>query len=156
MGTGIARAREELFAAHLLATTGFAAQCVALSFRAALAAAEEALVLLGRAVTVYEADGGPQAPGIAAVAVRAGELAAAAGDRAGARGWFERGLSAGTGGAGQAETRAAAALGWMRRAGPGDEARVCTLVIEVRGGFAGDDPRRAEADALAAGCTPGQ
>ena len=26
MSTGIARAREELFAAHLLATTGFAAQ----------------------------------------------------------------------------------------------------------------------------------
>ena len=49
MSTGIARAREELFAAHLLATTGFAAQSVALSFRAALAAAEEALVLLGRA-----------------------------------------------------------------------------------------------------------
>jgi hypothetical protein len=48
MSTGIARAREELFAAHLLATTGFAAQCVALSFRAGLAAAEEALVLLGR------------------------------------------------------------------------------------------------------------
>jgi hypothetical protein len=49
LSTGIARAREELFAAHLLATTGFAAQSVALSFRAALAAAEEALVLLGRA-----------------------------------------------------------------------------------------------------------
>jgi len=48
MGTGVARAREELFAAHLLATTGFAAQCVALCFRAALAAAEEALVLLDR------------------------------------------------------------------------------------------------------------
>ena len=48
MSTGIARAREELFAAHLLATTGFAAQCVGLCFRAALAAAEEALVLLDR------------------------------------------------------------------------------------------------------------
>jgi hypothetical protein len=49
MSTGIARAREELFAAHLLATTGFAAQSVALSFRAALAAAEAALLLLDRA-----------------------------------------------------------------------------------------------------------
>jgi hypothetical protein len=49
MSTGIARAREELFAAHLLATTGFAAQSVALSFRAALAAAEAALELLDRA-----------------------------------------------------------------------------------------------------------
>jgi hypothetical protein len=48
MSAGVARAREELFAAHLLATTGFAAQCVALCFRAALAAAEEALVLLDR------------------------------------------------------------------------------------------------------------
>lgn len=48
MSTGVARAREELFAAHLLATTGFAAQCVALCFRAAQAAAEEALLLLDR------------------------------------------------------------------------------------------------------------
>jgi uncharacterized protein (UPF0332 family) len=48
MTTGIARAREELFAAHLLATTGFAAQSVGLSFRAALAAAEAALLLIDR------------------------------------------------------------------------------------------------------------
>lgn len=48
MSTGTARAREELFAAHLLGTTGFAAQTVALAFRAALAAAEGALVLLDR------------------------------------------------------------------------------------------------------------
>lgn len=47
-GTGIARAREELFAAHLLATTGFAAQAVALAFRSALAAAEAALLLIDR------------------------------------------------------------------------------------------------------------
>jgi uncharacterized protein (UPF0332 family) len=49
VSTGIARAREELFAAHLLATTGFAAQAVGLSFRAALAAAEAALMLIDRA-----------------------------------------------------------------------------------------------------------
>lgn len=48
MSTGIARAREELFAAHLLSTTGFAAQSVAHSFRAAESAAEAALLLLGR------------------------------------------------------------------------------------------------------------
>jgi len=48
MSTGIARAREELFAAHLLSTTGFAAQTVGLAFRAALAAAEAALMLLER------------------------------------------------------------------------------------------------------------
>ncbi len=48
MSTGIARAREELFAAHLLGTTGFAAQTVGLAFRAALAAAEAALMLLAR------------------------------------------------------------------------------------------------------------
>ncbi len=48
MTTGIARAREELFAAHLLGTTGFAAQTVGLAFRAALAAAEAALMLLDR------------------------------------------------------------------------------------------------------------
>ncbi|WP_300012711.1 hypothetical protein [Pseudonocardia sp.] len=45
---GVPRAREELFAAHLLATTGFAAQTVALAFRAALAAAESVLLELGR------------------------------------------------------------------------------------------------------------
>lgn len=49
MSTGIARAREELFAAHLLSTTGFAAQAVGLAFRAAGAAAEAALILLDRA-----------------------------------------------------------------------------------------------------------
>ena len=48
MSTGIARAREELFAAHLLGTTGFAAQTVELAFRAALTAAEAALMLLGK------------------------------------------------------------------------------------------------------------
>lgn len=46
--TGIPRAREELFAAHLLGTSGFAAQTVALAFRAALAAAEAALLGLDR------------------------------------------------------------------------------------------------------------
>ncbi|MDN5930573.1 MAG: hypothetical protein L0I24_05845 [Pseudonocardia sp.] len=49
MSTGIERAREELFAAHILGTTGFAAQTVALAFRAALAAAEAALLDLERA-----------------------------------------------------------------------------------------------------------
>jgi uncharacterized protein (UPF0332 family) len=48
VSTGIARAREELFAAHLLGTTGFAAQTVELAFRAALAAAEASLMLLGK------------------------------------------------------------------------------------------------------------
>ena len=47
--TGIARAREELFAAHLLATTQFAAQAVALAYRGALAAADAALEALDRA-----------------------------------------------------------------------------------------------------------
>jgi uncharacterized protein (UPF0332 family) len=49
MSTGIARAREELFAAQLLGTTGFAAQAVALAFRSALAGAEAALMLLDKA-----------------------------------------------------------------------------------------------------------
>jgi hypothetical protein len=48
MSTGIARAREELFAAHLLATTQFAAQSVALAHRGVLAAAEAALEALDR------------------------------------------------------------------------------------------------------------
>lgn len=42
------RARDELFAAHLLASTGFAAQTVGLAFRAALAAAQGALLELDR------------------------------------------------------------------------------------------------------------
>ncbi len=49
MSTGIARAREELFAAHLLSTTGFAAQAVVQAFRAAVSGAEAALLLLDRA-----------------------------------------------------------------------------------------------------------
>ena len=48
MSTGIDRAREELFAAHLLATTQFGAQAVALAHRGALAAAEAALDALDR------------------------------------------------------------------------------------------------------------
>ncbi len=44
----VARAREELFAAHLLVSTGFTAPVVALAVRAALAAAEEALLALDR------------------------------------------------------------------------------------------------------------
>ncbi len=46
--TGIARAREELFAAHLLATTQFAAQAVALAHRGVLSAADAALEALDR------------------------------------------------------------------------------------------------------------
>lgn len=49
MSTGIARAREELFAAHLLSTTGFAAQAVLQAFQAAVSGAEAALLLLDRA-----------------------------------------------------------------------------------------------------------
>lgn len=52
MTTGIARAREELFAAHLLATTQFAAQAVGLAHRGALAAAEAALEALDRLTPV--------------------------------------------------------------------------------------------------------
>lgn len=63
MSTGIARAHEELFAAHLLSTTGFAAQSVAHSFRAALGAAEAALLLLDRAP-------GPEHAAIVAAFVR--------------------------------------------------------------------------------------
>lgn len=48
MSTGIARAREELFAAHLLATTQFAAQAVELAHNGALAAAEAALEALDK------------------------------------------------------------------------------------------------------------
>lgn len=44
----VQRARDELFAAHLLSSTGFAAQTVALALRAALAAAEGALLDLDR------------------------------------------------------------------------------------------------------------
>jgi hypothetical protein len=44
----VVRARDELFAAHLLVNTGFPAPTVALAVRAALAAAEEALLALDR------------------------------------------------------------------------------------------------------------
>ena len=48
MSTGIDRAREDLFAAHLLATTQFAAQAVGLAHHAALEAADAALFALDR------------------------------------------------------------------------------------------------------------
>lgn len=48
MSTGISRAREDLFAAHLLATTQFAAQAVELAHHGALAAAAAALEALDR------------------------------------------------------------------------------------------------------------
>lgn len=44
----VERAHDELFAAHLLAGTGFPAPTVALAARAALAAAEDALLALDR------------------------------------------------------------------------------------------------------------
>jgi hypothetical protein len=44
----VERARDELFAAHLLASTGFAVPTIALALRAALAAAEGALLELDR------------------------------------------------------------------------------------------------------------
>ena len=55
MSTGIGRAREELFAAHLLATTQFAAQAVALAHRGVLAAADAALEALDRVPTAEPA-----------------------------------------------------------------------------------------------------
>lgn len=63
MSTGVPRAREELFAAHLLNTTGFAAQSVAHSFRAALSAAEALLLCLDRAP-------GPEPAAVVAAFVR--------------------------------------------------------------------------------------
>lgn len=48
MSTGIPRARADLFAAHLLATTQFAAQAVELAHHGALAAATTALEALDR------------------------------------------------------------------------------------------------------------
>lgn len=48
-GTGMARSREELAAAHALDAAAFPAQAVTAAARAARYAAEEALVLLGRA-----------------------------------------------------------------------------------------------------------
>jgi hypothetical protein len=44
----IAKARDDLFAAHLVASTGFGAQAVALAHRAGLAAAAGALLALDR------------------------------------------------------------------------------------------------------------
>ena len=48
MSTGLARAREDLFAAHLLASTQFAAQAIGLAHHGALASAGAALEALDR------------------------------------------------------------------------------------------------------------
>ena len=63
MITGVERAREDLFAAHLLATTGFGAQSLAVTARAALTAVAAALVELGRVPP-------PDPAGVAAAFVR--------------------------------------------------------------------------------------
>jgi tetratricopeptide (TPR) repeat protein/tRNA A-37 threonylcarbamoyl transferase component Bud32 len=110
----------------------------------------EARGLFERAVEVYEAsagkDSGLQAPAL----VRAGELAAQAGEHAAATQWFERVLAL------SAETkpgvRSAAALGLAKLLArrPEATARVCDLLAEAKLSPDGPGPQRAEASALAA------
>ncbi|MBZ5712826.1 protein kinase domain-containing protein [Nannocystis pusilla] len=115
--------------------------------------APEARTLLARAVTVYEADGGPKNPAIAPIAVRAGQLAAAAGDSAAARTWFERVLADATGPKGHSETRSQAALELARmHTAAGERKRACELLLDARVGLPAGDPRLAEIDAMHAAC----
>jgi tetratricopeptide (TPR) repeat protein len=111
---------------------------------------EQARGLYERAAKVFDAAAGTDSQKGARAALRAGELAAELGDRAGAIAWFERVLAKKTGPGGQGPSRADAALrlaGALADAGP--SARACALIGEGRAGLLEDDPRRAEADALA-------
>ncbi|HEY0138834.1 MAG TPA: hypothetical protein VGB85_32335, partial [Nannocystis sp.] len=106
---------------------------------------------------VHEAASGPESPAIAAPAVRAGQLAAAAGELAEAQALLERGLSLTTGRKDQVDLRRAAALALARTlVGAGTPgARACALAGEAGEGLAADDPRRGEVEALRAlACTP--
>ncbi|WAS93543.1 serine/threonine-protein kinase [Nannocystis punicea] len=110
----------------------------------------EARALLARAVTVYEADGGPKNPAIVPVAARAGQLAAAANDLPAARRWFERVLSDATGPKDQLESRSLAALGLARiLLDAGERQRACALSLAAR---AAPGDANTELDALAAAC----
>jgi tetratricopeptide (TPR) repeat protein len=113
----------------------------------------EARTLLARAMTVYEADGGPKNPAIAAVAVRAGQLAAAANDLPAARQWFERVLADATGSKEQLQSRSLAALGLARiLLDAGERQRACSLLLDARVGSTGE-AHKADLDALAAACS---
>ncbi|WAS93542.1 serine/threonine-protein kinase [Nannocystis punicea] len=119
---------------------------------AALVPAAEARTLLARAVTVYEANGGPRNSAIAPIAVRAGQLAAAANDLPAARLWFERVLADTTGVKGQVESRSLAALELARLLlAAGEHERACSLQLDARAG-AKDDARKADLAALTAAC----
>ncbi|MCY1067318.1 serine/threonine-protein kinase [Nannocystis sp. RBIL2] len=112
----------------------------------------EARSLLARAITVYEADGGPKHPAIAAVAVRAGQLAAKAKDLPVSRQWFERVLADATGSKEQLESRSLAALGLARLLfDAGERQRACSLSIDARVGLTGE-AHRAELAELEAAC----
>ncbi|MFY0537674.1 protein kinase domain-containing protein [Nannocystis pusilla] len=112
----------------------------------------EARSLLARAITVYEADGGPKNSAIAAVAVRAGQLAAEAKDLPVSRQWFERVLADATGSKEQLESRSLAALGLARQLlDAGERQRACSLSIDARVGLTGE-AHRAELAELEAAC----
>ena len=89
-------------------------------------------------------------------ALRAGELAVELGDRDGAIGWFERVLAKKTGASGQDPEFSRAALRLaVALVGRGDAAaRACALAGEARDGLPEGDPRRAEAEAVAASACP--
>ncbi|MDC0722325.1 serine/threonine-protein kinase [Nannocystis bainbridge] len=113
---------------------------------------DEARNLLARAITVYEADGGSKNPAIAALAVRAGQLAVAGEDLPAAQQWFERVMADGTGTKEQLEARSLAALELAQlHLAAGERPRACALVLDARVNLA--DARRAELAALEAACT---
>nr|WP_276604726.1 serine/threonine-protein kinase [Nannocystis sp. RBIL2] len=115
----------------------------------------EARSLLARAITVYEADGGPKHPAIAAVAVRAGQLAAKAKDLPVSRQWFERVLADATGSKEQLESRSLAALELARLLfDAGERQRACSLLIDARVGLTGE-AHKAELAELEAACARG-
>ncbi|MFZ6182585.1 hypothetical protein [Nannocystis pusilla] len=110
--------------------------------------------MLARAITVYEADGGPKNPAIAPVALRAGQLALAAKDVSAARQWFESLLSKATGPEGRLESRSLAALELARLLlAAGERQRACSLLSDARVASVGD-AHEPDLAALEAACAP--
>nr|WP_276604057.1 tetratricopeptide repeat protein [Nannocystis pusilla] len=141
---------EQLGTTHSMYAEALAglAECLAASDIA------EARSLLARAITVYEADGGPKNPAIPPLAVRAGRLAVAAEDLVEARRWLERVLADTTGAKGQGQTRSLAALELARLLlAAGERQRACSLLSDARVASVGE-AHEPDLAALEAACAP--
>ncbi len=118
---------------------------------------EQGLRLLERAVEVYRASDGPETVKQRAAALRAGELAEALGDAAGAIAWYDRVLALKRAAPAPDAVLLTATLALahaLDRQG-GAQGRVCALLTAARAAMAVSDERRAATESgLASACAP--